>query len=223
VLDINPAFVEECCWQGFMPMAASFDFGEFQKDIFLAKYHNRRSLILSEPYRPGKTLKKRARSLQLSIKHSFEEVVRQCIKAHGDDWLRPLLIKNFFFLQSQRHISKTRVRFLSCELSQNGILLAGEFGYLWGSIYTSLSGFYLQNGCGTLQMCCLQALLFKQGLSVWDLGMDLEYKRNLGAQSFERKDYLDRFRKAREAKSLDLKYLEDQPWACEELLKGTIE
>ena len=71
-------------------------------------------------------------------------------------------------------------------------LLDGEVGYTVGSSYTSLSGFRLSdaNGAGTVQCCAVAKLLQRCGFQMWDLGMGMTYKYELGAKDVPRKEFL---------------------------------
>eukprot|EP01134_Creolimax_fragrantissima_P007276 CFRG7276T1 len=78
-------------------------------------------------------------------------------------------------------------------------LVAGEVGYTIGRTYTSLSGFTGESGAGTVQCAALGRLLERCGFSYWDLGMSMEYKKNLGAKSLPRLKYLSLLAEARVA------------------------
>ncbi len=61
---------------------------------------------------------------------------------------------------------------LSWELwSGDGELVAGEIGYIYGSIYTSMTGAYRKEyaGAGSVQLACTGAWLVKAGIRLWDL------------------------------------------------------
>jgi hypothetical protein len=61
------------------------------------------------------------------------------------------------------------------------VLVAGELGYSVGAVYTSLTGFATESGTGTVQLTCLGRWLEASGFLLWDLGMEMEYKFDLGA------------------------------------------
>ena len=82
---------------------------------------------------------------------------------------------------------------------ETGNLVAGEIGYAIGGVYTSLSGFRKPGtkSAGTIQCCCVAALLRRSGFVIWDLGMGMEYKYKLGAKDVPRKEFLQRLRSVR--------------------------
>jgi hypothetical protein len=75
------------------------------------------------------------------------------------------------------------VRFYSIEVwnRASGDLVAGELGYTVGSVYTSLTGFANESSAGSVQLSTLGCLLQCSEDTVWDLGMEMEYKKLLGA------------------------------------------
>lgn len=82
-----------------------------------------------------------------------------------------------------------------------GRLVAGEIGYLIGSVYTSLTGFFERgdrslNHAGKLQLIWLTKALQERQLSFWNLGHPhMPYKMELGAEIVSRADFLERWRK----------------------------
>lgn len=77
----------------------------------------------------------------------------------------------------------------SVEVWSEGKLVAGELGYVVGSIYTSLTGAYTLEGAGGVQLVALGKLLEKLGFSIWDFGMEMNYKIELGASSVPREKW----------------------------------
>ncbi|CAD7953709.1 unnamed protein product [Amoebophrya sp. A120] len=97
------------------------------------------------------------------------------------------------------------VNFWSVELfNDKGQLIAGELGYTNGLIYTSLTGFFNRDnmeensGAGKVQLLLLGEFLLERGIKIWDLGMMIPYKQELGAFLVSRKswlnDYVRKFR-----------------------------
>lgn len=77
--------------------------------------------------------------------------------------------------------------------------VAGELGYVIGSIYTSLSGFMhpdrsAWNNVGKLQLQALGVFLEQSGFSFWNLGQpQMQYKIDLGARVTPRPEFLRRW------------------------------
>lgn len=85
-------------------------------------------------------------------------------------------------------------------------LIAGEFGYTIGGVYTSLTGFCDREkipGCGTLQLCYLGRWLQQCGYAWWNLGhppskTSMRYKADLGGKILSRKCFLEKWQSARD-------------------------
>ena len=100
-----------------------------------------------------------------------------------------------------RHISDmTPVRLYSIEIwnVKSGQLVGGELGYSVGGIYSSLTGYSDEESAGSVQLTALGCLLTRCGFEYWDLGMDLDYKRRLGAQLMPRDEFVANVKRTRE-------------------------
>ena len=137
---------------------------------------------------------------------------------HKENWVqgRYLDIVRFFHKAGPLQIpgSETTFRFLSVEMrDQYGKIAAGEIGYLIGSVYTSLTGFFDRNskdannkmrysGAGTVQLVGLGLALKEMGVKFWNLGHPFEvpkspndkgemmYKADLGCRIVDRAEFL---------------------------------
>lgn len=101
----------------------------------------------------------------------------------------------------------TPVRLYSVEVwnAETGALAGGELGYSVGGIYSSLTGFSVEDAAGSSQLVALGRLLTKCGFEYWDLGMDLDYKRRLGAKMMRRTQFVREVRRSRiENKGVEL-------------------
>jgi Leu/Phe-tRNA-protein transferase len=82
-------------------------------------------------------------------------------------------------------------------------LVAGELGYVVGGVYTSLTGFSLRDAgaasAGAVQLLATARLLDANGFALWDLGMGMAYKTDLGAADVPRADFICALRKHRGA------------------------
>jgi Leu/Phe-tRNA-protein transferase len=92
------------------------------------------------------------------------------------------------------------VRLYSIEVwnRETGALVAGELGYSVGSIYTSLTGFSAEDSAGSVQLAALGRLLCQRGFTVWDLGMEMEYKAKLGSHLMSRDEFVETVHAVRE-------------------------
>ena len=109
--------------------------------------------------------------------------------------------------QQQQPQDVTPVRLYSVEVwnADTGALAGGELGYSVGGIYSSLTGFSEEDAAGSVQLLALGQLLTKCGFEYWDLGMDLDYKRRLGAELIPRSDFLTHVHRSRiENKGVEL-------------------
>lgn len=88
---------------------------------------------------------------------------------------------------------KVTVRMFSVEVWDNRTneLVAGELGYTVGNfMYTSLTGFCRQDSAGSVQLAAWGRYLQQKQFAIWDLGMDMAYKRQLGAQEWPRHEFV---------------------------------
>ncbi|CBZ52446.1 conserved hypothetical protein [Neospora caninum Liverpool] len=76
-------------------------------------------------------------------------------------------------------------------------LCGGEIGVRVGGVYTSLTGFSSVSEAGNVQLAALGVLLKLTGVKLWDVGMELDYKKSLGALTLPRSEFLCLFRTAR--------------------------
>ena len=89
--------------------------------------------------------------------------------------------------------------------ADTGELAGGELGYSVGGIYSSLTGFSEEDAAGSVQLLALGQILTKCGFEYWDLGMDLDYKRRLGAELIPRSEFLTHVHRSRiENKGVEL-------------------
>ena len=63
-------------------------------------------------------------------------------------------------------------------------LVAGEVAYSVGdrACFTSMTGFSKESSAGSVQLLALGRALQQSGYPVWDLGMEMDYKQDLGAR-----------------------------------------
>jgi Leu/Phe-tRNA-protein transferase len=179
---------------GFIPMATEW---LPDRDLLLPKLHLERCLLDPARVRITRTARRESRGFSLDTGRDLPAVIAACVASHGDGWLRPDLVRSLLDLATAPGRYGTRI--VSFELRERDRLVAGEFGALVGSCYTSWSGFRLDDaeGSGTVQLVALARALERSGVELWDLGMPLPYKSGLGAETVDRREFLARFRVAR--------------------------
>ncbi|MFT7004338.1 MAG: Leu/Phe-tRNA-protein transferase [Sulfurimonas sp.] len=133
-----------------------------------------------------------------SINTRFNEVLEQISSQHKYNWLKDeylQLLKNLYTNKKDNNFQIISIEVISRDSKE---LIAGEVGYIIGSIYTSLSGFSSKekeyDNYGTLQLVLLAKFLEKKGFSFWNLGHSyMLYKKKLGCEIYERVDFLKRW------------------------------
>lgn len=188
----DPDLVLGLVGSGFIPMATEV---AGARDILLPKLHLERCLLDPALVHVGRGARKGSGGRTLAVDSAFPEVVAACVATHGDGWLRPSLVEAFLTLHARG--GKAGTRLLSFELYEGDHLVAGEFGALVGGCYTSWSGFRRADGSGSVQLVALARALERARVSIWDLGMPLDYKLALGGACVPRPVFLARFREAR--------------------------
>ena len=196
--------------EGFLPIAT--------EGVLLPKLHEHRCVIsLPGDLHVSKSVRKKSRKFAVTINKAFDEVVEGCRAQHGSHcWLYPPLVDAFKSIMSaekvdavimedgRRPTNRTcPVRLYSLEVwnESTGELAGGELGYTVGSIYTSLTGFAAEDSAGSVQLAALGRLLCRIGFSLWDLGMEMEYKKGLGSHLMPRKVFVEHVHAVRESKS----------------------
>jgi Leu/Phe-tRNA-protein transferase len=188
--EMTPSMVTACCRLGYLPMAHH----ETETALLLIKCHEERMVLRFPELHLGRSVRRRMRKHRwvLTVDGDFERVLSGIQEAHDSSWFTHPLCEVF----RQVHDNPSDgVSLHSVELyGEDGELAAAEIGYRCGRVYTSLSGYYLVDGAGAVQTAAL-ALLESRGFAFWDLGMDVPYKRDLGAQAVERYSFLQEYRR----------------------------
>jgi len=133
-----------------------------------------------------------------SIDTRFEEVLKKITLQHKDNWLKGEYIQ---VLKKLKTLDRDDFKIMTVEVtSKEGELIAGEIGYVIFDTYTSLSGFSSSekkyNNYGNLQLVLLAKYLQNNGFAFWNLGHPhMTYKQKLGAKTYTRGEFLQRWRK----------------------------
>jgi Leu/Phe-tRNA-protein transferase len=211
-------FIGSLCYEGFLPMAERLAPKEY---ALMPKLHAERCVLPIVDVHVRKSTRKRAREAQargcrflLTADQRFDEVCAAIVMQHGENWFHPPLVAAFREMRARGDggVHGGRVTIHSFELWQEQrvgdgdggvaaaapMLVAGEVGYRVGACYTSLSGFCKADSAGTVQMASMVAVLAERGVRIWDLGMVLPYKANMGAFSEPRLGFLKRLHGVRD-------------------------
>lgn len=118
---------------------------------------------------------------------------------HKTNWLKDEYKELILSLNTYKHL-EINFEIMSIELYDKNSqeLIAGEIGYKINSVYTSLTGFSSSdkryNNWGKLQLVLLANYLKEKEFSFWNLGHPyMQYKFDLGAVSYPRKEFLKRW------------------------------
>lgn len=184
--------------EGFLPIAT--------EGYLLPKLHEQRCVINLDQnaLHISKSTRKKSKRYSLTVNTSFDKVIEACRRQHGETcWLYDPLVRSFRAIHMNPDnygailnpqtgkVEPCPVRLYSVEVwNEEKVLVAGELGYTVGCIYTSLTGFTVENSAGSIQLAALGCLLLSCGFALWDLGMDMDYKRRLGADLMSRSDFL---------------------------------
>jgi Leu/Phe-tRNA-protein transferase len=187
-------FVADLMHAGFLVMSMGVENQGKTNYILMPKHHTIRTVLLFDKLRISKSVRRLLPHYELRADTDYEKIVASCVDTHGSDWLTPPLL---CCLQEIREMENAPVRPYSFALYKNNKLVAGEFGILCGRVYTSYSGYYAENSCGTVQMILCAQYLQKKGFPFWDLGMPLDYKYRLGAQDINSVEFISLFRAGR--------------------------
>lgn len=170
--------IHKALYLGFYPMSISIDGLNFLS----IRHHNNKCIITPEsfriPHNVKKLIEKKFSSYTLTFNKAYDQCVNAIREAYPNTWLCPELVEVFqkIHLNPQNGISLNSV-----EIWNDGVLVAGEIGFITGNSYASLSGFHNENDIGNIQMALLGRYLFDSGFAYWDLGMSIPYKYRYGA------------------------------------------
>ena len=201
--EFDPLFVSRLMTAGFLVMSMELvddeettpDSEHSEKDRFfvlLPKLHLLRSVLFFPELRIKKSIRPFLSRYEMRFNENFDKVFDNCIRAHGEEWLTPPLVKIIKEIRENDFPAKP----VSFELYRDGELKAGEIGIITGRVYTSYSGYYEEANAGTVQMILMSRWLEKEGFDFLDFGMPLDYKTALGARDVSPAHFIGLFRAA---------------------------
>ena len=199
-LYFDPPWLIRLMYSGFLPICTQLGEGLY---CLLPKLHMKRTVLSLDEFHVSKKVRKHAHKYVLSISKDFEAVVEGVHEQHSDScWLYHPLENALVDSATGRYTlpASCPVSVVSVELrrAEDHRLVAGEIGYTVGSIYTSMTGFYRDDGSGSVQLAALGGLLRRLNFTLWDLGMMMNYKKNFGCREIPRQEFLTQLRASRD-------------------------
>ena len=203
-LDFSPGFVARLMEAGFLVMSAEIGGEETEDDgpayILLPKLHLVRSALFFEKLHVKKSIRRLLNRYELRPGADFDCIIDRCVEVHGADWLTPPLVESIRRIRENAGAAAPApgpegARPVSFALYREGKLVAGEFGIIAGTVYTSYSCYYDEDNAGTVQLILTARWLEAQGFSFFDLGMPLDYKTDLGAVDISPEQFVELFRR----------------------------
>jgi len=226
-LEFSPRFYADLFYNGFLPIAYRLEpfptadlreallralpslakhvarAGSKGLCILMPKLHKKRCLVKDwKSIHIGKNFRKRSKKYTISFDTELDKVMDGCVKQHGENWLYPPVRETFRSIHKNpvKTVGKAKlpIRIHSVELWDGEDLVAGELGYSLGRVYTSLTGYYVKDSTGTIQMLAMAGILKESGFELWDLGMSLPYKAKLGSKTYPRGDFVETLKSLRD-------------------------
>jgi len=191
--------------------------------LLLPKLHLVRSALFFDNLHIKKSIRKYMNRYELKADTEFDRILNRCLEKHGQDWLTPPLVDCIRQIRNgndfNRNPDTEPALFTGLELSpvnkvypssfglyRDGELVAGEFGIVYGNVYTSYSGYFDEDNAGTVQIILTTRYLQEHGFSFFDLGMPLDYKNDLGAVDITPYRFVQLFRMGNKVRrSIDFK------------------
>jgi len=134
------------------------------------------------------------KELKIEFGYDFDELFFEIKNYHIVTWFRKIYLE---MLKEVNALDDT-CEVVTVVIRDKGKIVAGEFGYIIGKTYTSLTGFSKRtkeyNNYGTAQLVLLAHYLEEEGFAFLNLGQTyMPYKLNLGAKIYSREAFLERW------------------------------
>lgn len=195
----HPRVIEAAVLRGIFPMTTLI----WKQAMPAYKLHHERCVFDytngSLPHVRRSTVKKAGR-YRFVINRDADAMARALVmldqeqgKRHGRSWLCPELARALLFIQrNPEQFPNVKIFVWELYSIANDELAAVEIGYAVGRIYTSMTGAYAPNhaSAGSLQLAVTGTYLMKLGFRLWDFGMAMTYKVEMGASEISRADWI---------------------------------
>ncbi|CAK9095393.1 Leucyl/phenylalanyl-tRNA--protein transferase (L/F-transferase) (Leucyltransferase) (Phenyalanyltransferase) [Durusdinium trenchii] len=219
-VSLDPEFIAELMFHGFITMCERLD---SETVVLLPKLHTSRSVLVLKDFHISKSTRKKAKQFHLSLDQAFDRVCQGIVAQHGPSWFHEPLVAAFSAMNARNRdgLYEGKVHVHSFELWHGEDLVAGEVGCTSGACYTALSGFSKLSSAGSVQMAATGSFLASKGFTLWDLGMSLPYKEDMGAKSLPRAQFLSELRQCQT--KTDVAFLELDRTNAADLIKPFVQ
>lgn len=203
-LDFSGNLFCELAYEGFLSTSLEIPTGgDLVVQVLLPWNDPTRNTLDWQDVHISRQVRKRAKKYTMTVDTAYDDVILGCVRMHGEPWLYRGLrwLMRGLFARGYSGDRSFKVGVHSFELwDEDGRLVAGDLGYTVGGVYTSMTGFRLQDtqGAGEVQLVLTAALLRKMGFVWWDLGMVMKYKGRLGAKVVDRDAFVKRLHTSRD-------------------------
>jgi Leu/Phe-tRNA-protein transferase len=204
--DLSPEMYDTLAYNGFISVSAK---DQFNNEFLLPEIQTSYAVLHWENLHIARRLRQFIKknifsdsAFFISINNDIDAVFDGIKRYHQDqNWMNKRYID---ILKKMYRRNNYRQTIISVELWHQQKLIGGEIGYLTGSIYTSLTGFFDRDNYsnfGKIQLIALTSLLQNADVAFWNMGHPyMKYKFDIGAREYARLDFLDLWCKYRNKK-----------------------
>jgi len=214
--DWSAEIYDEFAYAGFISITTK---DELKNEYILAEMQFSYAVLTWDNFYISKRIKKlinkttlNKNNYSITINKDIDAVFNGIKEYHKDiNWLSDKYFKTLK--------SCSKLKLISVEVWDNDKLVAGEIGYIIGSIYTSLTGFFDRENytnLGKLQLYSLALILKEAKIKFWNMGHPyMDYKFKMGALEYERAEFLSLWKEHRD-EDIDLLFM-NKSFECKEL------
>jgi Leu/Phe-tRNA-protein transferase len=224
----HPRLIQRAVGLGCFPMTTYLGPRGDGIHVMAIKLHRERCVVdlrLHSPHVKRKT-RKQARGLWCTLnkdENCFDRARDMLQRRHHNNWMAPMLAQS---LKCILRAKPDDMRVLVWELwSEKDALVAVEIGYAAGKIYTSMTGAFdpAHSGAGSVQLAVTGAWLVQNGFFIWDFGMQMEYKQDIGAHAVPRARWLEMVVACGGGPPIEtVPKAGGDKWSCDEYLKHAV-